>query len=68
MSKTTSARALAESLRSRGYRLVSGGTDNHLMLVDLRNVHPDLTGKQAEAYREQCCSFHTDFSRVGACS
>ena len=47
-----SARALAESLRSRGYRLVSGGTDNHLMLVDLRNVHPDLTGKQAEAWLE----------------
>jgi len=46
------ARALAESLRSRGYRLVSGGTDNHLMLVDLRNVHPDLTGKQAEGWLE----------------
>ncbi len=42
------ARALAESLLSRGYRLVSGGTDTHLMLVDLREVHPDLTGKQAE--------------------
>jgi glycine hydroxymethyltransferase len=42
------AQALAESLMSRGYRLVSGGTDNHLMLVDLRAVHPDLTGKQAE--------------------
>ncbi len=46
------AQALAESLRSRGYRLVSGGTDTHLMLVDLRNVHPDLTGKQAEAWLE----------------
>ena len=46
------AQALAESLRSRGYRLVSGGTDNHLMLVDLRAVHPDLTGKQAEAWLE----------------
>jgi glycine hydroxymethyltransferase len=48
----TNARALAESLLSRGYRLVSGGTDNHLMLVDLRDVHPDLTGKQAEAWLE----------------
>jgi glycine hydroxymethyltransferase len=47
------AQALAEALRARGYRLVSGGTDNHLMLVDLRNVHPDLTGKQAESWLEQ---------------
>ncbi len=47
------AQALAESLKSRGYRLVSGGTDNHLMLVDLRAVHPDLTGKQAETWLEQ---------------
>ena len=47
------ARALAESLQSKGYRLVSGGTDNHLMLVDLRAVHPDLTGKDAEAWLEQ---------------
>jgi glycine hydroxymethyltransferase len=46
------AQSLAESLRSRGYRLVSGGTDTHLMLVDLRAVHPDLTGKQAEAWLE----------------
>jgi glycine hydroxymethyltransferase len=46
------AKALAESLQSRGYRLVSGGTDNHLMLVDLRDVHPDLTGKQAEEWLE----------------
>ncbi len=48
------AKALAESLQSRGYRLVSGGTDNHLLLVDLRDVHPDLTGKQAEAWLEAC--------------
>jgi glycine hydroxymethyltransferase len=47
------AQTLAESLKSRGYRLVSGGTDNHLMLVDLRAVHPDLTGKQAETWLEQ---------------
>lgn len=47
------AQALAESLQARGYRLVSGGTDNHLMLVDLRAAHPDLTGKQAEAWLEE---------------
>lgn len=40
------AKALADSLISRGYDLVSGGTDNHLILVDLRNR--DLTGKDAE--------------------
>ncbi|MCX7667414.1 MAG: serine hydroxymethyltransferase, partial [Atribacterota bacterium] len=40
------AKALAEELRNRGYRLVSGGTDTHLMLVDLRNK--GLTGKEAE--------------------
>jgi glycine hydroxymethyltransferase len=46
------ARALAEALQSRGYRLVSGGTDNHLMLVDLRAVHPDLPGSEAEKWLE----------------
>ncbi len=46
------AQALAETLKSFGYRLVSGGTDNHLMCVDLRQVHADLTGKQAEAWLE----------------
>ena len=40
------ARALAKALVARGYALVSGGTDNHLMLVDLRNKN--LTGKVAE--------------------
>ena len=40
------AQALAKGLMSRGYQLVSGGTDNHLMLVDLRNKN--LTGKVAE--------------------
>lgn len=42
--KNTSA--LAEELTKRGYRLVSGGTDNHLILVDLNNK--DITGKDAE--------------------
>ncbi|HEY8482979.1 MAG TPA: serine hydroxymethyltransferase [Longimicrobiales bacterium] len=41
------AKALAETLQARGFDLVSGGTDNHLMLVDLRRR--DLTGKDAEA-------------------
>ncbi|MFO0828381.1 MAG: serine hydroxymethyltransferase [Phycisphaerales bacterium] len=42
------ARALAESLVSKGYRLCSGGTDNHLMLVDLRGRDANLTGADAE--------------------
>ncbi|HVM63477.1 MAG TPA: serine hydroxymethyltransferase [Acidimicrobiales bacterium] len=42
------ARALARALAERGFRLVSGGTDNHLMLVDLRTYNADLTGKQAQ--------------------
>jgi glycine hydroxymethyltransferase len=46
------ARALAESLQSRGYDLVGGGTDNHLLLMDLRN-HGELTGKQAEEALER---------------
>ena len=40
------AQALAAALAGRGYHIVSGGTDNHLMLVDLRNKN--LTGKVAE--------------------
>lgn len=40
------AKALSTALTQRGFRLVSGGTDNHLMLVDLRNL--ELTGKEAE--------------------
>jgi glycine hydroxymethyltransferase len=42
------ARALAEVFRERGLSLVSGGTDTHLVLVDLRPSHPDLTGGTAE--------------------
>jgi glycine hydroxymethyltransferase len=42
------ARALARGLAERGFRLVSGGTDNHLMLVDLRTYDAELTGKQAQ--------------------
>jgi glycine hydroxymethyltransferase len=42
------ARALARGLADNGFRLVSGGTDNHLMLVDLRPFDPELTGKEAQ--------------------
>lgn len=42
------ARTLGERLVEHGFGLVSGGTDNHLLLVDLRKSHPDLTGKEAE--------------------
>ncbi|MGQ9474452.1 MAG: serine hydroxymethyltransferase, partial [Candidatus Caldatribacteriaceae bacterium] len=41
------AKVLAECLKERGYRLVSGGTDTHLILVDLRNKR--MNGKEAEA-------------------
>lgn len=42
------AAILAEELIKRGYGIVSGGTDNHSMLLDLRTKYPDLTGKVAE--------------------
>ena len=42
------AAALAEAFMSKGYKIVSGGTDNHSMLVDLRTKFPELTGKVAE--------------------
>lgn len=42
------AAVMAEAFTKRGYKIVSGGTDNHLMLIDLRTKFPDLTGKQAE--------------------
>ena len=46
------AQVLADELTRLGYRLVSGGTDNHLMLVDLRPKSDDLTGAQAEQWLE----------------
>ena len=47
------AQALAAGLVARGYRLCSGGTDNHLMLVDLRARSADLTGADAEKWLEK---------------
>ncbi len=44
----TNASVLAKELIARGFDIVSGGTDNHSMLVDLRSKYPDLTGKVAE--------------------
>ena len=45
------AKALCEGLQKRGIRIVSGGTDNHLMLVDLTNF--DLTGKDVEKWLDE---------------
>ena len=42
------AKALADAFIAKGYKIVSDGTDNHLILVDLRTKFPDLTGKVAE--------------------
>ena len=42
------ARAMAEAFVAKGYNVVSGGTDNHCMLIDLRTKYPELTGKVAE--------------------
>ena len=42
------AAVMAQALMDKGYKIISGGTDNHLMLVDLRSKFPNLTGKEAE--------------------
>ncbi len=47
------AKALAAALAKHGFRLVSGGTDNHLMLVDLRERVPDNTGKEVAGWLER---------------
>lgn len=45
--------ALAKSMQDLGFEVVSGGTDNHLFLIDLRKSHPDLTGKDAQIALEK---------------
>ena len=42
------ASVLAKAFIDKGYKVISGGTDNHSMLIDLRTKYPDLTGKKAE--------------------
>ena len=42
------ASAMAEAFMSKGYKVISNGTDNHLMLIDLRTKFPDISGKKAE--------------------
>lgn len=42
------AATLADELTKRGFDIVSGGTENHSMLIDLRNKYPEISGKQAE--------------------
>ena len=42
------AQVMSKAFIDRGYHVVSGGTDNHLMLIDLRGKFPDITGKQVE--------------------
>ena len=42
------AQAMCNAFISRGYKVISGGTDNHLMLIDLRTKFPGVTGKMAE--------------------
>jgi len=49
----TNAQAMCEALRSQGFRMVGGGTDNHLMMVDLRSNHPAVTGKHGELWLER---------------
>jgi len=42
------AQVMAKAFMDKGYKVISGGTDNHSMLIDLRTKFPDLTGKKAE--------------------
>ncbi len=42
------AKVMSEAFMNKGYKVISGGTDNHLMLIDLRTKFPELTGKEAE--------------------
>lgn len=42
------AQVMAKAFMDKGYKVISGGTDNHLMLIDLRTKYPDITGKMVE--------------------
>lgn len=42
------ANVLAQAFINKGYKIISNGTDNHLMLIDLRTKYPDITGRQVE--------------------
>jgi glycine hydroxymethyltransferase len=48
------AKALANAMVNKGYSVISGGTDNHLMLIDLRTKSDELTGKLAENTLVKC--------------
>lgn len=48
MQVKANAKTMAQAFMDKGYSVISGGTDNHSMLIDLRTKHPDLTGKVAE--------------------
>ena len=50
----SNAKALAAAMVKRGYSIISGGTDNHMMLIDLRSKSDELTGKLAEKTLEKC--------------
>ncbi len=50
----SNAQALAKAMVEKGYRIISGGTDNHLMLVDLRSKGDHMTGKLAEDTLVKC--------------
>ena len=52
----SNAKSLAESLKQKGFNLISGGTDNHLILIDLRNK--GLTGKEAETILDGVSRHH----------
>ena len=45
---TKNAQAMSKAFTDKGYKVISGGTDNHLMLIDLRSKFPEITGKQVE--------------------
>jgi glycine hydroxymethyltransferase len=42
------AKMMSQAFMDKGYKVISGGTDNHLMLIDLRPKFPEMTGKEAE--------------------